>query len=177
MSNVVHMDFNTRRQLAAGGVIPFPLAQDPSSILMYDHTLFAAQSCAAIARIGGDLFDTLRSEASATPVNHLTVVSAIRSAAARCHRETNRIAAGARVHIARQARGLGFATQVALADLQFAGIRLNELPGDERSYETDWLLANAQDIALSMQQRDQAKALAMHMQYPAILRSFDLSAA
>lgn len=177
MSTVVHMDFNTRRQLAAGADAPFPLVQDPSSILMYDHTLFAAQSCAAIARIGTDLFDTLHSQASAASVSHSTVVSAIRSAASRCHRETNRIAAGARVHVARQARGLGFATQVALADLQFVGIRLNELLGDGHSQETDWLLQNAQDIALSMQQRDQAKAIAMHMQHPAILRSFDLSAA
>lgn len=177
MSNVVHMDFNTRRQLTAGADAPFPLAQDPSAILMYDHTLFAAQSCASIARIGTDLFDTLHSLGSAASVNHPAVVSAIRSAAGRCHRETNRIAAGARVHVARQGRRLGFATQVALADLQFAGIRLNELLSDERSHETDWLRTNAQDIALSMQQRDQANAIAMHMQHPAILQSFDLSAA
>ncbi len=176
MDTVTHMDFTTRRQVNAATEGPRPLPRDPSATLMYDHMRFDIEACAAIYRIGDDLYDALRSLVQARRTDRTTVISAIRNATTQCRRETGRIAAAARVHAARRGTGLGLSTLVALADLQFAGLSLDAVANDEPG-EFAGLLASAEDIASSMRLRDQTTCVALHMKHPVLLRNFDIATA
>lgn len=177
MGKVIHLDFNVRRRRSVVFDGPYPLPLDPGAILLYDHTRFQVQSVTAIFRVGNDLVRALSRFEGAGASARPAVVSAVRSAIGSCRKETQRIAAQARAHVAGQGRHLGFGSIVALADLQFAGSMLEDLLQDERGTDPAWLVAGANDAALAMLGRRQMDAVALHMAHPGLLRGFDLSIA